>query len=88
MNRPLLASLALLLPVLGCEPEPYCLNCATGDGGLINVRDVAPIRANGPAYDRPIVEAWDRLRLKDAPAVVDLTDESSPRVVKPLAFLR
>jgi hypothetical protein len=48
MNRPLLASLALLLiPVLGCEPEPYCLNCATGDGGLVNVRDVAPIRDNG-----------------------------------------
>lgn len=55
---------------------------------LSDGRVAKTIRANGPAYDRPIVEAWDRARLKDAPAVLDLTDEASPRVVKPLAFLR
>lgn len=46
------------------------------------------IRANGPSYDRPIVEAWDRMRLKDPPVVIDLSQEPALRVVKPLAFLR
>ena len=46
------------------------------------------IRANGPAYDRPIVEAWDRMRLKDAPAIIDLSNEPDLSVAKPLALLR
>jgi HD-GYP domain-containing protein (c-di-GMP phosphodiesterase class II) len=43
------------------------------------------IRANGPAYDRPIVEAWHRKRLTDLPDVVDLTADSNTKVVKALS---
>jgi HD-GYP domain-containing protein (c-di-GMP phosphodiesterase class II) len=43
------------------------------------------IRANGPAYDRPIVEAWHRNRLTELPDVIDLTAEAEVRVVKALS---
>lgn len=45
------------------------------------------IRANGPAYDRPIVEIWQRTNLSAAPEVVDLLATDSQRVVKPLTSL-
>jgi HD-GYP domain-containing protein (c-di-GMP phosphodiesterase class II) len=45
------------------------------------------IRANGPAYDRPIVEIWQRTNLSAAPEVVDLLATESQRVVKPLTSL-
>ena len=32
------------------------------------------IRANGPAYDKPIVEAWDRHRRLQTPEVLDLAE--------------
>lgn len=45
------------------------------------------IRANGPAYDRPIAEAWHRTNLSAAPEVVDLLESETLRVVKPLTAL-
>ncbi|MBL8602325.1 MAG: exo-alpha-sialidase [Myxococcales bacterium] len=56
MKRPahgtLVSGLVLALTALGCEPEPYCLNCALGDGGASASRDVG--RVDVPA-DRPDV---------------------------------
>lgn len=45
------------------------------------------IRANGPAYDRPIVETWQRTNLSAAPQVVDLLEQEVLRVAKPLTAL-
>lgn len=46
------------------------------------------IRANGAAYDRPIVEVWRRNNLTTAPQVVDLAKAPDLKVVKPLTSLR
>lgn len=46
------------------------------------------IRANGAAYDRPIVEVWRRNNLTASPQVVDLTKAPELKVVKPLTSLR
>lgn len=53
---------------------------------LSNSQLAKVIRANGPAYDRPIVEALHRKQLTEAVQVVDLM-EADLRVVKPLAAL-
>ncbi len=45
------------------------------------------IRTSGPAYNRPIVEAWHRRRLSDQPAVIDLT-MNDVRITKPLTRLQ
>lgn len=45
------------------------------------------IRANGPAYDRPIVETWQRTNLGGAPEVIDLLEQDTLRVAKPLTSL-
>jgi hypothetical protein len=42
------------------------------------------IRTNGPAYDRPIIEAWHRNRLTAVPDVIDLSTRTEIRVVKAL----
>jgi HD-GYP domain-containing protein (c-di-GMP phosphodiesterase class II) len=46
------------------------------------------IRANGPSYDRPVVEMWKRTNLSAAPQVVDLLNEPDLKVSKPLTSLR
>jgi len=55
--------------------------CELSDGRVAKV-----IRSNGPAYDRPIVEVWQRGHLSAEPEVVDLTDVDV-KIVKPLASL-
>lgn len=45
------------------------------------------IRTNGPAYDRPIVEAWHRRRLSGQPEVYDLS-KNEVRIAKPLTSLQ
>jgi HD-GYP domain-containing protein (c-di-GMP phosphodiesterase class II) len=45
------------------------------------------IRANGPSYDRPIIEVWKRTNLSAAPEVVDLSGSANLKVVKPLTYL-
>jgi HD-GYP domain-containing protein (c-di-GMP phosphodiesterase class II) len=45
------------------------------------------IRANGPSYDRPILETWRRTNLKGVPEVVDLSARPDLKVVKPLTYL-
>ena len=47
MKRVVLGLSGLVLAALGCDPEPYCLNCATGDGGLVTVRDAPAVLDNG-----------------------------------------
>lgn len=46
------------------------------------------IRANGAAYDRPIIEVWRRNQLTATPQIVDLTKTPELKVVKPLTALR
>ena len=45
------------------------------------------IRANGPAYDRPIIEAWHVRQFNDAPLLVDLLEQTQLSVAKPLSRL-
>ncbi len=45
------------------------------------------IRANGPSYDRPVVETWQRNNLSAAPDVCDLSENSELKVVKALTTL-
>ncbi len=47
MKRVVLGLAGFVLAALGCDPEPYCLNCATGDGGLVTVRDAPAALDNG-----------------------------------------
>ena len=56
--------------------------CELSDGRVAKV-----IRSNGPAYDRPVVEAWQRPNFSAEPDVVDLTEEDV-KVVKPLTSRR
>ena len=54
----------------------------------VGIRLVAKVmRSSGPAYDRPIVEAWRRPDLLSEPKIIDLT-EGGNRIVKPLGVLR
>lgn len=46
------------------------------------------IRANGPDFDRPIVEAWKRTHLSAPPQLVNLSEDHDVKIVKPLALLR
>jgi HD-GYP domain-containing protein (c-di-GMP phosphodiesterase class II) len=55
--------------------------CQLSDDRLAKV-----IRTNGPAYDRPIVEAWHWPELAAEPKVIDLTKEQIT-IVKPLTSL-
>ncbi|NOX55239.1 MAG: HD-GYP domain-containing protein [Planctomycetes bacterium] len=45
------------------------------------------IRANGPAYTRPVVQVWQPDRLHEAPAIVDLRDTPELHVRRPLPDL-
>jgi HD-GYP domain-containing protein (c-di-GMP phosphodiesterase class II) len=46
------------------------------------------MRANGPAYDRPVVEAWQRGHLSAASDVINLVEQADMKVVKPLTSLQ
>ncbi len=45
------------------------------------------IRTYGIAYDRPILEVWNRTHLSAAPQLINLAEQGDLKVVKPLTFL-
>ena len=55
---------------------------------LSDGRVAKTIRANGPSFDRPIIEARDRDRLRSAAEVIDLSRDTTLHIVKPLAMLQ
>ncbi len=46
------------------------------------------IRGNGSHYTQPIVEAWKRSKLSDTPAIIDLLQDVTIKVARPLVSLR
>jgi HD-GYP domain-containing protein (c-di-GMP phosphodiesterase class II) len=55
---------------------------ALNDGRLGKV-----VRSNGDAYDRPVLEVWDRAQLSAAPTIVDMRGHADLKVVRALARL-
>jgi HD-GYP domain-containing protein (c-di-GMP phosphodiesterase class II) len=54
------------------------------DNGMVG----KAIRANGPAYDRPVIETWKRANLSAPAQVIDLAERNDVKVVKALTSLR
>jgi HD-GYP domain-containing protein (c-di-GMP phosphodiesterase class II) len=60
-------------------------------GSLVELNDgrvAKTVRSNGPAYDRPIVEAWERKALNAPPELIDLGARQELKICKPLTSLR
>lgn len=46
------------------------------------------VRSGKGQFDKPIIELWDRRRLDVAPSLVDLAEEPTIKIIRPLARLR
>jgi HD-GYP domain-containing protein (c-di-GMP phosphodiesterase class II) len=60
-------------------------------GSIVELNDgrvAKTVRSNGPAYDRPIVEAWARTALNAPPELIDLGARQDLKICKPLTSLR
>jgi len=53
----------------------------------ITASSAKTIRANGPSYDRPIIEAWRPNAPQRPPQVIDLTERTELKIAKPLTAL-